>query len=105
MIESMTIVDLHCFDENAAGTHLCALSGKRFERPDLTTREVQVLVAWMQTESKVLVGRELFISPCTVSTHLERIRAKYAEAGRPARTKAALAARAIQDGLVCLYDL
>ena len=35
----------------------------------------------------------------------ERIRAKYDAVGRPARTKAALAARAIQDGYVALWDL
>ncbi|WP_411156391.1 helix-turn-helix transcriptional regulator [Nocardia cyriacigeorgica] len=48
------------------------------------------------TESKTLVGQRLYITTGTVNTHLERIRTKYAQAGRPAPTKAALVARAIQ---------
>src|ERR1700758_5412354 len=66
-------------------------------RPRLTEREKQVLVAWFQTESKDEVGRRLYVEPSTVRTHLQRVRAKYAAAGRPAPTKAALIARAIQD--------
>lgn len=77
----------------------------RLPRPDLSDREVEVLLAWLRTDSKAHVGRTLYIAPCTVSTHLERIRAKYAAVGRAAPTKAALAARAIQDGFVCVYDL
>ena len=73
--------------------------------PDLSRREIEVLVAWLRTDNKREVGRALFITSSTVSTHLDRIRDKYARAGRPARTKAALAARAIQDGYVDLYDL
>jgi hypothetical protein len=33
------------------------------------------------------------------------LRAKYAAVGRPAKTKAALVARAIQDGIVSVHDL
>jgi DNA-binding CsgD family transcriptional regulator len=74
-------------------------------RPNLTEREREVLVAWFQTESKELVARRLFLSPSTVRTHLQRIRAKYAAVGRPALTKAALVARAIQDGLISVEEL
>lgn len=74
-------------------------------RPALAVREREVLVAWFQTESKELVGQRLYISPATVRTHLQRIRIKYAAAGRPATTKAALVARAIQDGMISVDDL
>ncbi len=74
-------------------------------RPALATREKEVLVAWFQTESKELVGSRLYISPATVRTHLQRIRVKYAAVGRPAPTKAALVARAMQDGMICIEDL
>ncbi len=74
-------------------------------RPSLGQREREVLVAWFQTESKELVGGRLYISPATVRTHLQRIRVKYAAAGRPAPTKAALVARAIQDGMISVDDL
>lgn len=78
---------------------------KNTGRPQLSKRETEVLVAWFQTENKELVGRRLFIEPSTVCTHLQRVRAKYAAAGRPAPTKAALLARAIQDGILSADDL
>lgn len=74
-------------------------------RIKLSEREKQVLVAWFQTESKELVGKKLFIAPTTVRTHLQRARAKYASVGRPAPTKSALLARAIEDGILSLSDL
>lgn len=74
-------------------------------RPELTVRELEVLVAWFQTESKELVARRLFLADSTVRTYLQRVRAKYAAAGRPATTKAALVARAIQDGIVSVEEL
>jgi DNA-binding NarL/FixJ family response regulator len=74
-------------------------------RPKLSRREREVLIAWCQTESKEEVAKRLFVQPSTVSTHLQRARAKYASVGRPASTKAALIARAIQDGFLGLDDL
>ncbi|MCV7219552.1 response regulator transcription factor [Mycolicibacterium elephantis] len=74
-------------------------------RPRLTERERQVLVAWFRTENKDVVARKLNIEATTVRTHLQRVRAKYAAIGRPASTKAALIARAIQDGILSVDDL
>lgn len=74
-------------------------------RPHLTEREREVLIAWFETENKDVVGRRLFIEPSTVRTHLQRVRAKYAAIGRPAPTKAALVARAIQDGILSVDEL
>jgi DNA-binding CsgD family transcriptional regulator len=74
-------------------------------RVQLSDREKEVLVAWFQTESKELVGKRLYIAPTTVRTHLQRARAKYAAVGRPAPTKSALLARAIEDGILSLNDL
>ncbi|MEU0631347.1 response regulator transcription factor [Streptomyces sp. NPDC005989] len=83
-----------------------ALAGDRSaNRPALSARETEVLVEWFQSESKDFVGQRLGISPRTVNTHLEHIRIKYAMIGREAPTKAALLARAIQDGLVQVDDL
>jgi DNA-binding NarL/FixJ family response regulator len=76
-----------------------------FGRPKLAARERQVLIAWFQTESKDLVAQKLHIAPTTVRTHLQRIRAKYAAVGRPAPTKSALVARAIQDAIIVVDDL
>jgi two-component system nitrate/nitrite response regulator NarL len=74
-------------------------------RPVLTARETEVLVEWFQSESKEFVAQRLGISLSTVNAHLEHIRVKYATIGREAPTKAALVARALQDGLVQLEDL
>jgi DNA-binding NarL/FixJ family response regulator len=83
-----------------------ALAGDRSgTRPVLSARETEVLVEWFQSESKEFVAQRLGISLSTVNTHLEHIRVKYAMSGREAPTKAALVARAIQDGLVQLDDL
>jgi DNA-binding NarL/FixJ family response regulator len=74
-------------------------------RANLAPREREVLIAWFGTESKDLVAQQLQIAPTTVRTHLQRVRAKYAAVGRPATTKAALVARAIQDGIVNVDDI
>ena len=74
-------------------------------RANLAPREKEVLIAWFRTESKDLVAQQLQIAPTTVRTHLQRVRAKYAAVGRPATTKAALVARAIQDGIVNVDDI
>lgn len=74
-------------------------------RTKLSEREKEVLIAWFQTESKELVAKRLYIAPTTVRTHLQRARAKYAAVGRPAPTKSALLARAVEDGILSLSDL
>jgi DNA-binding NarL/FixJ family response regulator len=78
---------------------------RRRIRPDLAPRETEVLLAWILCDNKDDVATQLQISTTTVRTHLQRIREKYATVGRPAPTKAALLARAIQDGLVDVNEL
>jgi DNA-binding NarL/FixJ family response regulator len=80
-------------------------SDSRPDRPQPTPREVDVLVNWFACESKDMVARKLNLSVRTVSSYIDRVRIRYANVGRPAPTKAALVARAIQDGLVSLDDL
>jgi DNA-binding NarL/FixJ family response regulator len=77
----------------------------RTDRPRLTPREIDVLVSWFACESKDMVARKLGLSVRTVNSYIDRVRIRYANAGRPAPTKAALVARAIQDGLVGLDEL
>ncbi|MFI0724521.1 LuxR C-terminal-related transcriptional regulator [Streptomyces sp. NPDC021224] len=74
-------------------------------RPLLSARELEVLVSWFRAESKGVVAKGLGISERTVNTYLDRVRIKYANAGRPASTKAKLMARAVQDGLISLDEL
>jgi DNA-binding NarL/FixJ family response regulator len=89
------------------GTHVprAMSNGMNVGRPELTVRECEVLITWCHAATKHEVAEKLSIERATVSTHLQRIRAKYAGVGRPATTKAALIARAIQDGLVHLDEL
>jgi DNA-binding NarL/FixJ family response regulator len=81
------------------------LNDKTIGRPKLAPREKEVLIAWFRTDSKDDAARQLSIAPTTVRTILQRIRAKYAAVGRPATTKAALVARAIQDDIIGIDDL
>ena len=87
-----------------------ALSGAlgtdtRSNRPRLAPREVDVLLQWFHCESKEMVAQKLNLSTRTVNSYLDRVRVKYASVGREAPTKAALVARAIQDGLVKVDEL
>jgi two-component system, NarL family, nitrate/nitrite response regulator NarL len=75
------------------------------ERPRLTARERDVLLAWLRCESKRTVAARCHLSPRTVEGYIDRVRLRYAEVGRPAPTKASLVARALQDGLIALDEL
>ncbi|WP_244881102.1 helix-turn-helix transcriptional regulator [Tsukamurella pseudospumae] len=75
------------------------------KRVNLTSREVQMLTAWLTAGSKSEAAATLFVSPTTVATHVARIRVKYEKAGRPASSKTALLRRLVEDGYVQLDDL
>ncbi|MEV0697038.1 response regulator [Saccharopolyspora sp. NPDC050389] len=77
----------------------------RPHRPKLSPRETEVLLEWFHCESKEMVARRLNLTVHRVNSCLERVRVKYANVGREAPTKAALVARAIQDGLVRADEL
>ncbi len=74
-------------------------------RPHLSPREVEVLRAWFAALSKELVAAKLHITVKTVDTHIARVRAKYANVGRAARTKSELVSRALDDGVITLQEL
>lgn len=87
-----------------------ALSGAlgtdtRAHRPNLTPRQIDVLLEWFHCESKDMVAQKLNLTVSTVNGYLDRVRVKYANVGREAPTKAALVARAIQDGIVRVDEL
>ncbi|MFC0113657.1 response regulator transcription factor [Kibdelosporangium aridum] len=87
-----------------------ALSGAlgtdtRANRPNLTQRQIDVLLEWFHCESKEMVAQKLNLTVSTVNGYLDRVRVKYANVGREAPTKAALVARAIQDGIVKVDEL
>jgi DNA-binding CsgD family transcriptional regulator len=60
-----------------------------------------VLIAYVSSGDLLpTIARRLGMDPETVKTHLRRVRAKYAEVGRPAPTRRDLYARAMEDGLL-----
>ena len=70
-------------------------------RPQLSSRQREVLAAYASTNDLLpTVARRLGMDPETVKTHLRRIRAKYADVGRPAPTRRDLYVRAVEDGLL-----
>ncbi|MFF4894001.1 response regulator transcription factor [Micromonospora chersina] len=77
----------------------------RPDRPTLSDKEREALLLWFQSMSKASVARRMRISEHTVKQYVDRARIKYTRAGRPAATKAALLARAIEDGLVRPEDI
>lgn len=84
---------------------LPSMTTETLPAPALTAREIQILREWVMRDTKSEVAGALFITQATVSTHVNRIRIKYAAVGRPAGTKAALLARALQDGHIDLDEL
>lgn len=74
-------------------------------RPRLAPQEIAALRAWFASSSKRLAADMLGISVKTVDTYIERVRIRYASAGRPAPTKSDLVARALEDKLITLAEL
>ncbi|TMR92936.1 response regulator transcription factor [Nonomuraea basaltis] len=74
-------------------------------RPRLSQRETEVLRAWFVSSSKELVAAKLNITVKTVDTYIARVRVKYANVGRAARTKSELVGRALDDGVITLAEL
>lgn len=73
--------------------------------PHLSAREVEILRTWLLSDDKSEAAAKLHVTAATVSTHIVRIRDKYARAGRIATTKTTLLARALQDGYVHIDEL
>lgn len=70
------------------------------ESPDLSPRELDALRLYASGLKLTAVARRMDISPHTVKEYLDRVRAKYQQVGRPARTRTQLYAEASRDGLL-----
>ena len=68
--------------------------------PDLSPRELDALRLYASGLKLAAVARRMEISPHTVKEYLDRVRAKYQQVGRPARTRTELYAEASRDGLL-----
>lgn len=90
--------------KESAPTALPTPTDTRRPKPALSAREIEVMLAWFASDSKTVAARSVYISVGTINTHITRVRQKYAAVGRSAPTKAALFARALQDGHTQLSD-
>ncbi|MFY1649846.1 hypothetical protein ACN27J_02965 [Solwaraspora sp. WMMB762] len=68
--------------------------------PRLSQQETAVLVAYLSGLTMVASARRVGVGLGTAKQYLERVKRKYAAAGRPAQTKLELARRAVEDGLL-----
>ncbi|MBM0128175.1 response regulator [Pimelobacter simplex] len=70
------------------------------QRPRLSDQEERALVLYASGLTLDAVALALGVKRDTVKKYLERVKAKYAEVGRPVRTKIDLNREAIRDGLM-----
>lgn len=71
-----------------------------FASVQLGRRERDVLHLYASGLPMKQVAAQLGVAPSTVKQHLDRIRKKYVEVGRPAPTKVDLLRRAVEDGIL-----
>ncbi|MEU6560988.1 response regulator transcription factor [Nocardia nova] len=69
-----------------------------FAAVNLSPRQRDVLALYASGEPAARVAKLTDLTEATVNVYLGRIRQKYAESGRPARTKTELFKRALEDG-------
>jgi two-component system, NarL family, nitrate/nitrite response regulator NarL len=71
----------------------------RPDRPQLSAQERAILLAYASGLTLATAARQVGIRPATAKSYLDRVKDKYAKAGRPTYTKLDLAARVREDGL------
>jgi two-component system nitrate/nitrite response regulator NarL len=69
------------------------------QRPRLSPREQAVLLDYASGLTLKATARRAGISPNTAKDYLDRVKAKYRQAGRPTYTKTDLVHRVLEDGL------
>ena len=70
------------------------------EQANLSPREREVLALYASGFALKQVAFELGVGYSTVKEHIDRVRSKYSNVGRPAGTKTELYLRAVEDGLI-----
>lgn len=86
-------VDLAAILSDSAQTH-------NAEKPELSPRELDALRLYATGLTLNAVARKMNISPHTVKEYLDRVRTKYSQVGREARTRTELYVAAQDDGLL-----
>lgn len=71
-----------------------------FKDAKLSDREREVLSLYASGLTQKQVAFELGVAPTTVKEHIDRVRTKYANVGRPVTDKTDFLKRAAEDGLI-----
>ncbi len=87
-------------DELYLSVDLASLLASAADTPDLSARELDALRLYASGLKLVSVARQMGISPHTAKEYLDRVRQKYQQVGRQARTRTELYAAASRDGLL-----
>ena len=75
-------------------------SDVEFKDAKLSEREREVLSLYASGLTQKQVAFELGVAPTTVKEHIDRVRGKYANVGRPVTDKTDFLKRAAEDGLI-----
>lgn len=75
-------------------------SDLEFKDAKISPREREVLSLYASGMTQKQVAFDLKISPTTVKEHIDRVRTKYADVGRPVTDKTDFLKRAQEDGLI-----
>jgi DNA-binding NarL/FixJ family response regulator len=93
-------LDTVASDELYLSVDLAAMLASASETPDLSPRELDTLRLYASGLTLAAVAQRIGISPYTAKEYLDRVRTKYRQVGRPARTRTELYAAASRDGLL-----
>ena len=91
-------------DELYLSVDLASMLASAADTPDLSPRELDALRLYASGLKLSAVAHRMGISPHTAKEYLDRVRAKYQQVGRPARTRTELYAAASRAGLLSSPD-
>jgi DNA-binding NarL/FixJ family response regulator len=97
LMEALTTV---ARDELYLSVDLASMLASAADTPDLSPRELDALRLYASGLKLSAVAHRMGISPHTAKEYLDRVRTKYQQVGRPARTRTELYAAASRDGLL-----
>lgn len=99
LIDAIRMVSAGIYVNNLQTTAVID-SDSDFKKAKLSPREQEVLSLYASGLALKQVAYELNITVHTAKEHIDRVRSKFANVGRPAVNKTELLMRAIEDGLI-----
>lgn len=96
---AQAVITVHAGDPALTAEMAEALARDALLRPALSERELEVLRSLGMGLADKQIARAMGISEDTVKEYLRRIRAKYTDRGRPAKSRVDLYRRSLEDGV------